>query len=351
MQIDEIDSTLSFFNIVCMESRTWEKQLCMFEKLLAFMARRQCNENALSDITWAACSACPSLFRAFLAFFFPETEFGRDILFEREHAQGDSRPDFYIRDGAQVYLVENKIYDRNHHFDQYTSRFGIPAEHLGYITNYPMVQVGFKVHTWDEFYHYLKDRLPEDSELKQVWCAYMEYIKQVCSIYKKPKRMELKGMYSLYVFCRELRGTVNRQTASYCSELYDSYKDTHGGGNVYGTMRDGIAGCYFHVRYTNDEIEECWPWIGVYFDREEPLICICFEPNQGWGKSVCDRLTKEKVKALPAGDFYEKPYYEDGGLWFELSEVRRKEFENADLNGQNALLGAFIDEVINTTLK
>lgn len=322
----------------------------MLKKLLTFTARRQRNENALSDITWAACSACPSLRRAFLAFFFPRVEFDEDILFEREYVLADSRPDFYIRNGAEVYIVENKIYDRYHHFDQYVSTFGIPAEHLGYITNYRMTQDGFNVRTWEEFYYYLEANLPEESEQRQLWCAYMGYIQEVCSIYKKPKRMELKGMYSLYAFCRELRGIVERQNASYRSEWYDSRKDTHGGGNIFGTMQDGIAGCYFHVRYTADGIEECWPWVGVYFNRENPIICICFENNQGWAKTVCDRLTKEKVETLPAGDYHDKPYYEGESLFFEFSESRRSEFENADLSGQDALLGSFIDEVMETTL-
>ena len=323
----------------------------MFGKLLTVLAQRQRSENALSDITWATCSACPSLQRAFLAFFFPDVGFDGNILFERDYALGDSRPDFYIRSGTDVYLVENKIYDRNHHFDQYTSAFGIPAEHLGYITNYPMTQPGFNVHTWEEFFDYLKENLPDDAVQRQVWCAYLEYLQQVCSIYKKPKRMDLKGMYSLYVFCRELRGIVSRQNGAYNSEWYDSRKDTHNGGNIYGTMQDGVAGCYFHVRYKNDEIEECWPWIGVYFDRENPIICLCFENNPGWGKSVCDRLSEEKVKMLPGGNLYAAPYYEEGSLFFEFSETRRAEFENADLAGQRALLGAFIDEVMTVPLK
>ena len=80
------------------------------------------------------------------------------------------------------------------------------------------------------------------------------------------------------------------------------------------------------------------------------IICICFENNQGWAKTVCDRLTKEKVETLPAGDYHDKPYYEGGSLFFEFSESRRSEFENADLSGQDALLGSFIDEVMETTL-
>ena len=158
-------------------------------------------------------------------------------------------------------------------------------------------------------------------------------------------------MFSLYAFCRELRTLVNRQTDFYVSELYDSRKDTHGGGNRYGSMQDGIAGCYFHLQYTDAPIAECWPWIGIYFNYENPLICIAFENNSGWGKAVCDLLPLSRVETLLAGDFYEKPYYEDGSLFFELSDAKHAEFQNSDLAGQRSIIEGFIDEVIKLPIK
>ena len=318
----------------------------MIAKLLSYLAQRQHDENALSDVTWAACSASPSLLQAFLSFFFPKVAFDRITAFEREYAQRDSRPDFYIRNGEDIYLVENKIYDQNHHFDQYISTFGIPAERLGYISNYPMVEAGCTVHTWDEFYHHLQHLQPEDAEERELWRAYLEYVKNVCSICERPEKMDLKGMYSLYVLMKELSKLVNNQTDTYTSEYYNSRGDTHQGGNIQGSMRDGIAGCYFHVKYANDAITECRSWIGVYYERKDPLFCICFEDNPGWGKSVCDLLTPERISMLPAGNFYGSVYSEDGHLWFDLSDAKLAAFQTADFDGQIALLKGFLDEVV-----
>lgn len=52
-------------------------------------------------------------------------------------------------------------------------------------------------------------------------------------------------MYSLYVLMKELSKLVNNQTDTYTSEYYNSRGDTHQGGNIQGSMRDGIAGLLF----------------------------------------------------------------------------------------------------------
>ena len=161
----------------------------LFGTLFACLAGRQGKENDLSDVTWAACMACPGLQEAFVRFFFPDAAGGVEA-FEREHVQGGSRPDFYLRMGGEVYLIEIKLYDPHHHFGQYEQDFGIPASHLGYITNYPLQKEGYTVRTWEELYHHLHRHLPADGEERKVWLAYLAYMKSVCSIYKKPKKMD-----------------------------------------------------------------------------------------------------------------------------------------------------------------
>ena len=117
-------------------------------------------------------------------------------------------------------------------------------------------------------------------------------------------------------------------------------------------MQDGIAGCYFHLQYTDAPIAECWPWIGVYFERAVPQICIVFENNQGWGKPVCDLLPKTRIEMLPAGNFYETPDYEEkDSLCFDLSSAKQAEFQNSDLAGQRSIIENFIDEVVMLPLR
>lgn len=320
----------------------------LYETLLERFADQQRSENALSDLTWAACQTSPALLKTFLGFFFPGVPFDNLSAIEREYPEGDSRPDFLIRNGNDLYLIECKLYDTQHHFEQYTSTFGLPPARLGYITNYRMYRPGYTVRTWEELYHHLHRHLPADGEERKVWLAYLAYMKSVCSIYKKPKKMELKGMYSLYAFMQELKNAVNRETEVYKTALYESRRDTHGGGNMYGSMQDGMAGCYFQLGYKQLHLPDIFVWIGVYFAREQPVICLCFENKEGWGKPVCERLTEATVKSIPAGNYAGAPYYDAGSLWFDLSDERIKEFDASDLDRQTALLEAFIDEALRT---
>ena len=70
-------------------------------------------ENDLSDITWAICRSSSFFKDSFLHFFFPDMNIKKDISMEREKSEDDSRPDFYINNGGEIYLIENKINDKN----------------------------------------------------------------------------------------------------------------------------------------------------------------------------------------------------------------------------------------------
>lgn len=96
------------------------------EALSAFfsaLAERAYKENDLSDVTYALLEANNAFRQFFLDFFFPHEGLeGVKVVIEREHVIGDSRPDFWIRNRNEVYLVEVKIWDGGHHFEQYHKR-------------------------------------------------------------------------------------------------------------------------------------------------------------------------------------------------------------------------------------
>jgi len=293
----------------------------------------------------------------FLRFFFQNVTFDNITSFDREHGEGDSRPDFYIKNGNYEYLIEVKINDRNQHFGQYDNTFRIEKERLGYITNYPIKQEGYIIHTWEEFYDYLLENLPENQEEKELWQAYTDYLKNTCEIIKMTKKMNLDGMYSLYEFYNVLgKYVLIADTDQYKLKPYESNVDTHHGGNICGEPKNGIMGKYFDLEYSKTyPIKETWGWIGVYFNQEPPLICICFENNEGWGKPICNIIPDDNcAKKIKNGKYYSKVYYEDGQLWFELSDEKHKEFSNAsnasDINSQIEILKSFIDEVVRLPL-
>ena len=163
----------------------------VFTDFFAHIAIRMGKENDLSDVTWAMLQTSDTFFNAFLDFFFPQVAFSGVINMEREKSEDDSRPDFHFIYNGDTYVIENKIYDQNHHFEQYTSTFGVSPERLGYITNYPMEHKPYIVHTWKEFYCYLGQQKVPDAE-QNLWRGYLSYIKNVCSIeiFTKPMNLD-----------------------------------------------------------------------------------------------------------------------------------------------------------------
>lgn len=313
----------------------------MIEIFLDILSERKRSENDLSDITWALCLSSHSFQSLFLNFFFPDTEFINIARFEREKTKGDSRPDFLIENNGIIYLIECKIYDKNHHFEQYTSTFNIPNERLGYITNYKMTQNGFTVKTWEELYDHVTNNLPESENEKALWTGYLKYLKSVCGIIKISKKMNLTGMYSLYSFTELLKKLVSRVETNYELRYY-SNKNIQAG--------NGISGCYFEIKYSNDIIKTTWAWIGIYYERENPLICLGFEDKQDWGKPVFEIIDKQ-LDEIEKDEYYTQPYREDGAIWFELTDEKHKEFDSTDLEGQIQIIKIFIDRVITKPLK
>ena len=309
-------------------------------------------ENDLSDITWAMCQTSDSFKRAFVHFFFPGLITTDEIFLQREYSEDDSRPDFYFQAGDQEYLIECKIYDTNHHFEQYIKRFKILPNQLGYITNYPLRKEGFEVHTWTEFYLFLQRRIPKEES--PLWQGYLEYLKNICSIFITKTPMNLDGMFSLYTLYRSLDEVFAFDNERYSSVLYNSKKDTNNGGNFTGsTPREGVMGKYFEVSFKVGRMRKAWGWMGVYFEREHPLICVGFDNRDGWGKPVYS-LLMGKLDDLMEGEYFEAPYYDDetDAFWFDFNKA--EEFNNlTDSMKQTELLKLFLAEVFDTiyTLK
>ena len=113
----------------------------MMENFISNLSLRLNSENNLSDITWTMCQTSDAFQNVFLQFFFPKEKF-TEVYLQRELPDEDCRPDFYFEHDGKVFLIECKIWDRNHHFEQYTKQFKISNEQLGYITNYPMLKEG-----------------------------------------------------------------------------------------------------------------------------------------------------------------------------------------------------------------
>lgn len=312
-----------------------------------FIAYKYRKENDLSDITWAMCQSCESFRDFFLKFFFPEIQINTDISIEREKSENDSRPDFYIDNGGILYLIENKIFDTNHHFGQYDQTFNIEPDRFGYITNYiiddeNLRKTGYRLHTWLELYDSFSNNLPDNEEELRLWQGYLEYVKNVCGIIKIEKPMKLDGIYSLFSLMQIFGKLTEREEEQFKVLTYNTNKLC---GNGYSI---GATGVNFELIYKNREKSDqrIWGWIGVYYDRAKPLVLMGFYDKPGWGVEFINKLRPYKSKWTKQSSF-EKPNEEDSCLWFEMSKALRERFEESDdIKEQEKILKQFMDDVI-----
>lgn len=281
------------------------------------IASRMWKENDLSDMTFALCQSNIDFKKFFLDYFFPNDDIDpQKALFQREFAVEGARPDFWINVNDEVYLVEVKIWDRNHHFKQYhdvlTSECNIDAEtaygRIGYIANYHISpqEAGYKkdvstfkkfqVREWTDFYRKLEERVSVDDFAGGDFAivGYLHYLRRLCSI----KKFDAETPVG-----RELLETIawlEDSTARAIKECRDTAQYNRSSSCIDLTWRKGR----FFTFEVNGSV--VYAFIGVYFGAPsikdgEPCIAVVIEDSPGWGKIACDKH-RSKVRK--------------NGLWF-----------------------------------
>lgn len=277
------------------------------------LAERAYKENDLSDVTYALLEANKAFRQFFLDFFFPhEGLVGEKVVIEREHAVGEGRPDFWIRTGGEVYLVEVKIWDGGQHFEQYHeilkkegSRDGRWAR-LGYIANYSLRDVsvcengmsrkaselGCGLHTWKEFANRLE---LDDCSGDLLVRGYLDYLKRVCPY----------DDFDLSAWSKEL------DDFNFVKRFYDGLESAIRSARckVYGSSRLAFdrtrLGQFFEWSYNGKPV---WGWLGVYYTNDGAELCVEFEDREGWGRSVCEAIRQRLPLAVKNGAL--RFYYE-----------------------------------------
>ncbi len=307
----------------------------MFEKLFENLANRQNSENALSDITWAFAQSDNTFRFLFLKFFFDDISITDNVLsFHREYRRAYSRPDFYIETNRGEYIIENKIFDRNHHFKKYQKSF--PNAQFGYIANYKISNIdAISIRTWQGFYEYLINLIAtkNDKDFVRLLKSYIAYLKPVCQ-FINIENMKLDSLYSLPMLNAMVANVINNSERFGEIKYYEKTRslDYNRYGRFYGLKKVGSK-------------KVIWPWIGVWFTVDEVVFYI--EISQKWFPKAFAFL--KASSNLKDGEFYLKPYFDDTYLHsfaFELKETHFKEFNSiANSKEQEKLLKSFIFEV------
>ena len=324
-------------------------------KFFKALSERAYKENDLSDITYSMCESNKVFRQFFLDFFFRSFNIdAQAVTITREYATEWGRPDFYIRRGDELFIVEVKIWDGNHHFEQYkeildkqNEKYGKKEDNwkrLGYIANYEQVKkIEIKksknenpvvakdlcpVYTWKDFV----------TELEKFSCfydpaisAYVEYVKRVCpydNFNIGNQQLNLSDFNSV----REFENTVvdaicALEKSSYCN-LSSYYKSPR-----YFISQHRMGHFFefdFLVNNKQNDLPEkrVWGWVGAYYRNEGAVVCVEFEDRDGWGKPVCDKF-REKVK--------------DGCLRFYLTEVAVSDWKKTILGFLSSVLECVVN--------
>lgn len=305
------------------------------------LADRRRKENDLSDITWAMCQTIPAFQKAWLDFFFKDFDLDAILCIEREfYAEKDcsSRVDFYIESSKDPmpFIIEVKINDRGHHFEQYIDAFGVDSAHFGYITNYPCQQPGFVVHQWKEFSDFLANKCYFSDDESKMVVGYLDYLKNVCYMDSEIELINLGNMRSLYDITRLFKQLSNAETGYYSSSFYKDYTND---ASKYSAMT---------VKYNaHPEWGNVFPIMGVWFNPPYPRICAGFFKDSGWGKQICKFLDSKRTKfSLVKSELCSNPI-KDEGYFFYLSKKAQEDFNQADtVDVQRDILRQFLDEVV-----
>ena len=256
------------------------------------LADRLYKENNLSDVTYALLAANSGFRKFFLDFFFPGAGLSPDtVVIEREHAVPGGRPDFWIRAGnGTVYIVEFKIWDGNHHFNEYVQILekdenggkDKASQRLGYIANYSLEDHknafgACSLHTWKEFEDALAGENVHDLQIH----GYLEYLKRVCpneDFKLENWKFDLADFAHVKAFYAWLEAAIEAVDKGADCKLYTrSSRDF---------KNKEWMGRFFEFTYKNQQ--RVWAWIGVYYTNAGAELCAEFEDCAGWGRPVCD---------------------------------------------------------------
>jgi hypothetical protein len=308
----------------------------MYEKLLENISKRLSSENALSDITWAYAQTNEKFKHYFLAFFFDKFSLSEEILlFTREFTRADSRPDFFIETEKGEYIIECKIFDRNHHFEQY--RLSFPKAQFGYIANYKITKRDdIQMRTWNEFYNYLQNIITNLTDEKEIAFlkSFNAYLKPVCYI-TNIKIMKLDSLTSLHSLNSTIRKILNENEKLGEIEYDGKVKN----------IDDYRYGKYYGIKKIGSD-KKIWPWIGVYFN--EDIVSFYIEINKEWCDTAYEFLKIHPY--LKDGNYFMKPYFDDSYRAAYCFELKEGYFNNFNLmtetKDQEELVKNFIDEVL-----
>jgi hypothetical protein len=279
----------------------------ILESIFKDLGKRLTKENHLSDITWALANNLEEFRKLFMDLFKFETTGQDPVVINREYVlKNGSRPDFLFELGDKYLIIENKIYDRNYHFEQYTvSIEGKKQGTFGIIVNHKMdaasrqkaISRNVLVVTWRDFLDQI-ERTHFSSESQPYMKAYINYIKEVCGVMEL-KEIRFEKLTSLPYFVNLIKKVISEfECDGFEIALYNAQR----------AFGPSWSGQYFSMKKEGSQ-RTAYPFWGIYYGEEPASIYFAFERD--WCKDI---HLKYKGRSIKKDTFYIGTYAPDQAI-------------------------------------
>ena len=317
----------------------------IFQKL----SERLGNETNLSDITWALLEVIDEFRNDVWKILSGEDSKGALIETAREYRfENGKQVDFVFKTASTWLLVENKIGDRNYHFEDYTqaAREIENTEHVRVInclltahtltgkSDLDAKQAGWRVVRWAEIVDAISKRPMKEKgyeQYQEVVSGYLAYVKEVCGMkHVETMRFEPQSLHSLF-YLSNLIGNLIHQGQLAGDDYNIMYYPAHT--REYGEC---WVGNYYTITM-HDVNQTLYVWLGIgYCDQDPPGIHIVLEYD--WNKPA---RSLPKMLGEKYSDNYCRLIPESGQVKLELLPERYEKFNQMNVEEQTTELRDF----------
>jgi hypothetical protein len=293
-----------------------------------YLATRCCQELHLSDVTYAMLEAVPEFKKDFVHFFYPDLPVEEEIEVLRECVlpTGGGQPDFLFRAPSWRLIVENKLDDPHHHFEQYSG--ADPNARLGLIANHQVQQgpnnVRWRLRSWVEFIDQFEHKVYPGAAA--LFSGYLRYIREVCGMRELSAfSLEPAALSSLRRFNDMLADVIERTRIDGCSvcirsDFYNFGRSWSGSYVDLTTGSDARVTAFFGVDYRSEV-----PFIGVSVEQEDP----------SYPQVVAHLVTSLSFTV-------ERDTLDGGRVWLKMSRAQWERLNGAaDVGEQRQILADF----------
>ena len=169
----------------------------------------------------------------------------------------------------------------------------------------------------------------KDSSMKRI-IRNVEFGFQNLGIHKYKKKVDIKGLSSLYVLGRVFMEAISRETETFTLTYHRE------------DMKSSHYGYQFEVKPKDGRRKTIWLSIALWINDQE-IISIEARNNELWAEKLCRQIEGGKKFS---SKYAEEPYSENNCYYFDAKEKLMQEFDDAEtFDAQVGVISKYIDDV------